>query len=75
MTDSVTTALPADGPVFASAIPAHTTVDREFEDRWSTWRARGQVQAQRTRQLALASLIVIAVIVAALAAVAMQGPA
>ena len=56
-----TLAIPVPSAVLRVAEP----VDREFEDRWSTWRARGVVEAQRARQLLIAALIVVGVVVGA----------
>jgi hypothetical protein len=64
-----TVTIPLSSPVLRAAEP----VDREFEDRWSTWRARGVVEAQRTRQLAIAALVVVGVAVSALTAAVYWG--
>lgn len=60
-----TVAFPASSPALRAAEP----VDREFEDRWSTWRARGVVEAQRARQLTIAALVVVGVVVMGIYAV------
>lgn len=65
MTDSRGATLPV--PVSPLAAPLTATTSEytvEFEERWSVWRARGVVEAQRTRQLATAGLIVVGVIAA-----------
>ncbi len=49
-------------PLSSPALRAVEPVDREFEDRWSTWRARGAVEAQRARQLTVAALIVVCLV-------------
>lgn len=64
-----TVAIPVPSQVLRGAEP----VDREFEDRWSTWRARGVVEAQRARQLTIAALIVVSVAAGAVYAVVSWG--
>lgn len=51
-------------PIATPITVAPSEYSLDFEERWSVWRARGIVEAQRTRQLATGALVLVSLIAA-----------